>query len=61
MRKERKKLLLARETIRDLSSLDAVKGGTRGTLACTLISLLPACTEYCATTPITSLGYTCPV
>lgn len=61
MRKQGKKLILARETILGLSTLDGVKGATRGTAFCTVISRLPVgCTDYCPTTPITTLGYTCP-
>jgi len=60
MRKQGKKLILARETILNLSNLDRVKGATRGTALCTLITQLPVgCSDYCPTTPVTTLGYTC--
>jgi len=61
MRKQRTgRLILARETIGDLSRLGRVQGATRGTITCTLNSVLPGCTDYCPG-PITSLGYTCPM
>ena len=56
MRKQQtRRLILARETIGDLSHLGSVQGATHGTITCTLNSVLPACTDYCPG-PITSLG-----
>jgi len=54
------RLILARETICDLSRLDQVRGATRGTITCTLISVGPGCSDY-SPGPITTLMHTCPM
>jgi hypothetical protein len=61
MRKQQTgRLILARETLCDLSRLGRVRGATRGTITCTLITVGPACSDYCPG-PITTLMGTCPI
>ncbi len=61
MRKQRTgRLILARETIGDLTRLGRVRGATRGTITCTLVSVGPGCSDYCPG-PITTLMHTCPM
>lgn len=61
MRKQQTRvLILARETLCELSHLGRVRGATRGTITCKLMSAFPGCTDYCPG-PITTLENTCPI